>query len=58
LDKLLKIYTNDKDKGRCIAYRKAIGFIKSLKFPIRSEEDITEMPTIGSKIKKKIVEII
>ncbi|CAD8084561.1 unnamed protein product [Paramecium sonneborni] len=58
LEKLLKIYTNEKDKGRCIAYRKAIGYIKSLTFPIRSSEDLKEMPTIGEKIKKKIIEII
>ncbi|CAD8077698.1 unnamed protein product [Paramecium primaurelia] len=58
LEKLLKIYTNEKDKGRCIAYRKAIGYIKSLTFPIRSREDLKEMPTIGEKIKKKIIEII
>ena len=41
-----------------IAYRKAIGFIRSLKFPIKSEADIKDMPTIGEKIKKKIIEII
>ncbi|CAK56728.1 unnamed protein product (macronuclear) [Paramecium tetraurelia] len=58
LEKLLKIYTNEKDKGRCIAYRKAIGYIKSLTFPIRSSEDLKEMPTIGEKIKNKIIEII
>ena len=58
LEKLLKIYTNEKDKGRMIAYRKAIGFIRSLKFPIQSEADIADMPTIGDKIKKKIIEII
>ncbi|CAD8086303.1 unnamed protein product [Paramecium sonneborni] len=58
LEKLLKIYTNEKDKGRCIAYRKAIGYIKSLTFPIKSSDDLKEMPTIGDKIKKKIIEII
>lgn len=58
LEKLLKIYTNEKDKGRMIAYRKAIGYIRSLKFPIKSEDDIANMPTIGEKIKKKIIEII
>ncbi|CAD8073711.1 unnamed protein product [Paramecium sonneborni] len=58
LEKLLKIYTNEKDKGRCIAYRKAIGFLKALPYPIKSSEDLKDMPTIGDKIKKKIIEIL
>jgi DNA polymerase lambda len=32
--------------------------LKSLPYPIKGEEDLKEMPTIGDKIKKKIIEII
>ena len=41
-----------------IAYKRAIAFIKSLKFPIKSEDDVKDMPTIGAKIKRKICEIL
>ncbi|CAK77452.1 unnamed protein product (macronuclear) [Paramecium tetraurelia] len=53
LEKLLKIYTNEKNKGRCIAYRKAIGLLKALPYPIKSSDDLKDMPTIGDKIKKE-----
>jgi DNA polymerase lambda len=41
-----------------IAYKRAIAFIKSLPFEVKSEDDLKDMPTIGEKIKRKVVEII
>eukprot|EP01017_Pseudomicrothorax_dubius_P049589 TRINITY_DN923_c0_g5_i2.p1 TRINITY_DN923_c0_g5~~TRINITY_DN923_c0_g5_i2.p1 ORF type:complete len:447 (-),score=83.38 TRINITY_DN923_c0_g5_i2:796-2136(-) len=58
LEKLQKIYTNNKDKGRIIAYRRAISMIRSLQKKIESEKDVEELPTIGKKIKDKIKEIL
>jgi DNA polymerase lambda len=58
LQRLLKCYSNDRDKGRTIAYSKAIAFITSLGFPIKSAEDVESMPTVGAGIRKKIVEIL
>ena len=58
MDKLLKVYTNERDKGRMIAYRRAISFLKALPFEIKSADDMKDMPTLGDKIKRKIVEVI
>ena len=58
LNRLLKCYSNDRDKGRTIAYSKAIAFLTSLPFQIKSAEDVKEMPTIGEGIRKKIIEIL
>jgi DNA polymerase lambda len=58
LERLYRSYCNDRDKGRIIAYTKAISFIKSLRFKIINAEQLVDMPTVGEGIKKKIVEIL
>ena len=50
LEKLKEIYENTNDKGRSIAYRKAVTFIKGLSKRIESEEDVKKLPHIGEKI--------
>ncbi|EAS03408.2 helix hairpin-helix protein (macronuclear) [Tetrahymena thermophila SB210] len=58
LEKLLKIYQQEKDIGRSIAYRKAVGIIKSLDFQIKSVKDVQKINGLGEKTKEKIKEIL
>ncbi|KAL4432102.1 hypothetical protein ABPG74_014356 [Tetrahymena malaccensis] len=58
LEKLLKIYQQEKDVGRSIAYRKAVGIIKSLDFQIKSVKDVQKINGLGEKTKEKIKEIL
>ena len=58
LENVLKAYSNLQDKGRTIAYNKAIASLKTYPKKIESEEDLKQLPYIGEKTKKKILEII
>lgn len=56
--KMQKIYHNEKDIGRRIAYGKAASIIRTHKEEISSESDVGGLVGIGPKIKLKIKEII
>lgn len=46
------------DKGRGIACRRAINYIRELDFQIRGPEDIFDIKMIGKKMKQSIIEIL
>lgn len=46
------------DKGREIACRRAITYIKDLNFQIKGPEDIFDVKMIGPKLKNAIIEIL
>ena len=58
LENVLKMYTNVGDQGRMLGYRKAITSIRGFPRKIETEKDLDEVPSIGEKIRKKIVEIL
>ena len=58
LEKLLKIYTNEKDRGRMFAYKRAISTIRALKTRIETVKDVENLHSIGVKIREKIKEIL
>lgn len=39
----MKVYTNEGDKGRKIAYSRAIGAIKSLDYELETDEDVDKL---------------
>ncbi len=55
---LQKIYANERDIGRRIAYGKAASLVKTWKEEIKTEEDVDKIPGIGPKIRLKIKEIV
>ncbi|KRX09967.1 DNA polymerase lambda, fingers domain [Pseudocohnilembus persalinus] len=58
LDELREYYKQMKDKGREIAYKKAIAAIKTVDLKIDNEEQVNKIPYIGRKMKEKIKQII
>lgn len=46
------------DKGREIACRRAINYIRDLNFQIKGPEDIFDVKMIGKSIKSAILEIL
>ena len=54
LTKLMKIYANERDIGRKIAYMKASAVIRNLDKEIQSERDVENIKGIGKKISDKI----
>eukprot|EP01017_Pseudomicrothorax_dubius_P034101 TRINITY_DN4632_c0_g4_i1.p1 TRINITY_DN4632_c0_g4~~TRINITY_DN4632_c0_g4_i1.p1 ORF type:complete len:470 (+),score=87.17 TRINITY_DN4632_c0_g4_i1:356-1765(+) len=58
MEKLLKVYINQKDIGRTHAYRRAIATLKTFPKNIESEADVENLPGIGDKLKQKIKEIL
>lgn len=56
--KLQKIYENEKDIGRKIAYLKAVSAIRSLNKEIESDHDLENLRGVGSKIVKKVKELL
>ena len=58
LKKLQKIYEIEKDKGRVIAYTKAISVIKGLDFEIKDANDVNNIEGIGKKLIAKIQELL
>lgn len=46
------------DSGRAIAYKKAISAINTVTKPIKTEQDVEQLPYIGKRLKCKIKEII
>lgn len=54
LKKLQRIYEIDKDKGRTIAYTRAITAIKALSYDITNVQDVDGIHNIGEKLKGKI----
>ena len=62
LQKLLKVYSNEGDKGRKIAYSRAITSLKSYNKPIKTNEDLDELGKtqrhIGPKLIDKMKELL
>jgi DNA polymerase/3'-5' exonuclease PolX len=62
LNKLLKVYRNNGDKGRTIAYSRAIATMKALNYEIKTIEDIQRLKAtekhISDKIANKINELL
>ncbi len=53
-----KIYTNERDIGRKLAYMKAVSAMKGLTKDIQTADDLKDVRGIGPKIRDKVQEII
>lgn len=58
LDKMLKIYTNEKDEWRVLAYRKVSSLLKNLPYKITHADQLKPLRGIGTNIKEKIKEVL
>lgn len=58
LMKLQKIYEDERDIGRKIAYLKAVSMIRSLDYDIDEKTDLGQIKGIGRKIADKIKELM
>ena len=54
----MKIYANQRDIGRKIAYMKAAAVIRNLDKEIESERDVENIKGVGKKISDKIKELL
>ncbi|CDW74543.1 helix-hairpin-helix motif family protein [Stylonychia lemnae] len=58
LDRLLKYYTTQGDRGRMFGYKRALTSLKLFNEPIYNIDQIDKVPNIGDGIRKKIKEFI